>query len=77
VKAEKYGLASWEGLKMSLDEILKVKKEIMDMIYNVGFIFFLMPILFPIIIGMLMMLSGFDPEGSLNIGGAVAQGSVM
>jgi hypothetical protein len=36
-----------------------------------------MPILFPIIIGMLMMLSGFDPEGSLNIGGAVAQGSVM
>jgi hypothetical protein len=43
VKTEKYGLASWEGLKMSLDEILKVKKEIMDMIYNVGFIFLVTP----------------------------------
>ena len=63
--------------KMSLEDILKQKQEIMDMIYNVGFIFFFMPILFPFIIGMLMMVSGFDPEESLNVGGAVAQGSVM
>jgi hypothetical protein len=49
VKAEKYGLASWEGLKMSLDEILKVKKEIMDMIYNVGFIFLVTPIFLQVI----------------------------
>ena len=44
--AIKYGLASWEGLKMSLDEILKVKQEIMDMIYNVGFIFLATSIFF-------------------------------
>ncbi len=53
---------------MSLDEILKVKQEIMDMIYNVGFIFLATPIFLQGIrwvVSMLMYVAGFQNEVTL------------
>ena len=61
---------------MSLEEILKQKKEIMNMIYNVGWIFLATPALmqaFPWIAGTLLIWAGAEGRlinvfGSINMG---------
>ena len=58
---------------MSLEEILKVKKEIMDMIYNVGWIFLATPILIQgghWIVGMLLIWAGV-PGRLINTFGSI------
>ncbi len=55
---------------MSLENILIEKEEIMDMIYNVGWILFASPVLVPLIVGILMIVTGFEFEGSFNGFGA-------
>ena len=65
--------------KMSLEDILKEKEEIMDMIYNVGWILFASPILIPVFVGILMIVTGIDFDGSFAGFGAgiVAIGSIQ
>jgi hypothetical protein len=65
--------------KMSLEDILKEKEEIMDMIYNVGWIFFASPVLMPLFVSILMIGTGSDFEGSFPGFGAgiVAIGSIQ